>query len=120
MNYIVSVGLLLLLTACSMAPNQNLNNIRIIKEEPKKYVSHEKYNTKVEQVKYTDSVATPEAYWNGEKRNTPKVSESKNKYAEDMEKKVSSRVSSRTNKIKNRTESKVDHLIEGSIDSLFR
>lgn len=127
MKYSVLVSVMILLSACSMMPNQkkqHSNSIRIIKEEPVKYTSSPKYNTKIEQVAYNSSIIRPEVDPNYGKRKTPKkhqayTNKSTNNVTKKVTHKVTSKVQKRTNQTKNKVLRTVDHAIDHSIDSLF-
>ena len=116
MKFVLFLSVLVLVTACSMAPNQNRhqsnsnpNNIRIIKEQPKQYEYHKKYNSKIEQVEYNSSIITPEIESNGnkERKNTKKVD------AERVKNRVSHTIESKTN-------SAVNGTIDKGVDTLLR
>lgn len=128
MQYIVWIVGLVVLSACSMRPSQKeqrSNTIRIIKEEPIKYTSQQKYNTKIENVDYNSSIIAPEIDPNYTKRKvrkprnnvesrgtTTKSTSKVTAHVEKQKKKV-------TKKITKKVESKVTRSIENSIDSLF-
>ena len=123
MKSILVLSIMGVLTACSMAPNQTAqrsNSIRIIKEQPKHYEYHRKYNSKIEQVDYNSSIITPEV----EPEHRREVKSHKrsygNKITNRVTHKITSKVSSKTNQVESKASSIVNSNIDRGLNSLFR
>lgn len=122
MRDIIFICVIVLLSACSMVPNQNTQHstsIRIIKEQPKRYEYERKYNTKIEQVNYNSSIIEPEINKNSQ---TVRIKNKtyNNKLPKRITGKVSSTVSSKTNQVESKAGNIMNKTIDRGIDSLFR
>jgi len=112
MKFILFLSIFALITACSVAPSQNThqsNNIRIIKEQPKQYKYHKKYNSKIEQVEYNSSIITPEIEPNGNKEKKNR----KRTHGDSVKNRVTHTIESKTNSVINGT-------IDKGVDTLLR